>query len=106
MKIPDKVFIGGLEVKVHWVDDLSTKKDCIGLADLEGAEILLHKDKEEKRSVSDEYMFMAFLHEYLHHVIHTMGVDVKHEDIFVDILSNYLLQFLKQLEAENGKTRT
>jgi hypothetical protein len=100
MRIPKKIQIGGITFGVRWVDDLAKKENSIGIAKIEGTEILIHKDKNDKRKLSKDYKCATFLHEVLHHIFHMLSINIKNEDAVVDMMANLLLQVIKQVEGK------
>lgn len=73
MKVPDKVKIGGYEVKVRWMDNLVTDRGHVG--EYSPREQVIIIDKASTKQESKE----TFLHELLEAIKSIYGLELEHK---------------------------
>lgn len=97
MQIPKKVRIGGIDYAIKHVPRLiSADGDlCNGIFNSNRCVIELNQEQD----VAGERIAQTLLHEVLHGVIYTTGLNLEDEEITVNVLAKGLYQVIKDNPA-------
>jgi len=96
MKIPKKIKIVGTDWKVELNNNYCKKEKCLGqMYPNEGK--IYYCDKYKNKKISKSKIEETFLHEWVHAMFNTNGIEDDNEQ-FVNILATNILQLFNQLK--------
>lgn len=96
MKIPDSIRIGGVEYPISYVENLrSDNKLAYGRIDYDNCTIELSSND----GAAHEKRCQVLWHEILHGIREHAGLEIKNEEVIVDMFSKGIYQVLQ----DNGR---
>lgn len=97
--IPDKFYIGGMEVNIKFVDN-ETNRNNYGVSNPFQTEIVI-QNLANNRAISQSQKCQTFWHEVVHYILDAMG-EKQGEDNerFVTCFSNFLNEVIQSCEIE------
>ena len=99
MKIPKSFKLMGLKITVEFKDDLASEEGFDGLAKYITQEILLQPSLKG-RIIPNEGIEQSFIHELVHHILHSMESKLRSDESFVNLFASLLHQALATMEYD------